>query len=291
MLVGYLGAVAVGVGLWLLVAGFARRASPALRVLADAPVTPRLDTPLRVRLAAPLLARLERLGRRITPAGQVAALRARLDAAGLAVPVQTLLAARAITVGLGLLLGLATMVAGAPALLAVPGGVAVGWVLPGALVSSRARARQGAIDSALPEALDLLALIVQAGLGLEQALDEVADEVDGPLGEELERLLREQQLGRSRQEALEAMCARNSSDDLRSLLVALLQADRLGTPIADTLRVQARELRRRRRGVARERAGKAPVKLLFPLILGVFPAMFVVVVGPGILSIADALFR
>ena len=116
----------------------------------------------------------------------------------------------------------------------------------------------------------------------------MAGELAGPLGAELDRFLREQQLGRGRQAALEGLIERNSSEDLRSLALALLQADQLGTPIAVTLQVQAREMRRRRRARARERAGKAPVKLLFPLIFGIFPALFVIIMGPGALAIADA---
>jgi tight adherence protein C len=298
MLLGYLGALAVGAGLWLVVTGLARRPGAAALAAVTASGArpggrPAPDAPLRARVGAPLLARLATVGRRMTPGDQVARLRASLDNAGVALPVQTLLALRAVAVGAALLAALAWVALGAPgpAPLVLVAAVAAGWALPRVVLAGRGRARQEAIDGALPETLDLLALTVQAGLGLEQGVAEVAAEADGPLGEELGRFLREQQLGRSRREALTALRERNASDDLAALVGALLHADRLGTPVADTLRVQARELRRRRRAAARERAGKAPVKLLFPLILGIFPAMFVVLVGPGVLSVIDALFR
>lgn len=300
MLLGYLGALAVGAALALLVIGRAARhtvgpGAAALGELApvDGPVDlhqARLRQGLAQRLGRPVVARLSALGRRLTPNRHARGVRQRLDSAGLTLPVEAFLAAKAASTGAGLLAGTAW------AVIAGPGGLAAailpavaGFLAPDLLVRSRARKRQEAISRALPEGLDLLALTVRAGLGFEQALAEVTREVEGPLAAELDRVLKEQQLGRSRREALEALQHRNDCEDLRALTSALLQAERLGTPVADTLSVQARELRRRRRADARERAGKAPVKLLFPLIFGIFPAMFVVIIGPGALRIMEAL--
>lgn len=300
MVVGQIGALIVGLAVALLVAGRGRRGAgrgaAALSELAATAGEPvdlhqaRLRQGLAGRLARPLVARLSGLGRRLTPRRHLDALRQQLDSAGLTIPVETFLAAKAASTGAGVLAGGAWAVAGGPGgLLTAVVAAAAGFAAPDVLLRSRARERQQAISRELPEALDLLALTVRAGLGFEQALAHITSEVDGPLATELDRVLKEQQLGRSRRQALEALQRRNDSDELRALTGALLQAERLGTPIGDTLNVQARELRRRRRADARERAGKAPVKLLVPLIFGIFPAMFVVIIGPGALKIIEAL--
>lgn len=297
---GYLGAIAIGAGLYLGVVGLGSRRTPVPlldELRRQRPMTREdaLDRPLPVRLWLPLRDALVKGGRRWLPAGRTHALRSRLDNAGLVTAVETYYAVKLLTVVAGLFLGLAVAVLAGmgwrlgSVLLVLIGG-AVGYFAPEVWVLNLGQRRQQQVDRALPEALDLLALTVQAGLGLEQGIAEVAGEVAGPLGDELDRLLKEQQLGRSRRDALTALADRNRSEDLRRLVGALLHAERLGTPVSSTLQVQARELRRRRRARARERAGKAPVKLLFPLIFGIFPAMFVVILGPGIMQIARALF-
>jgi tight adherence protein C len=218
--------------------------------------------------------------------------RRRLDRAGIALPPEAVMAAKVAGLGIGLVVGviLATLIGGGVLVgLAILGLASlIGFATPDLYVLHTAQARQQEIQRAVPETLDLLALTAQAGLGLEQGIAEVSGELTGPLGAELDRFIREQQLGRGRQAALQGMIDRTSSEDLRSLALALLQADQLGTPIATTLQVQAREMRRRRRARARERAGKAPVKLLFPLIFGIFPALFVIIMGPGALAIIEA---
>lgn len=302
-LIGYLGALAVGAGMALVVASV-RRHTPGHTALSAvvgrndaAPATfdlreARLREGLLDRLVRPTIAGLARAGRRITPWARTEALRERLDNAGYAVPVESFLAFKMVAIGAGLLLSLAYVtLGGRGAFAAVLLGAAGGYVLPELLLYSQGQKRQFAISRELPEALDLLALTVRAGLGFEQGVAAVVEEVSGPLGIELDRVLKEQQLGRSRRDALVALHDRNRSEELRSLVSALLHAERLGTPIADTLYVQARELRRRRRALARERAGKAPVKLLFPLLFGIFPAMFVVIIGPGAIKIIDAFLR
>lgn len=297
--VGYVGALAVGAGLWLVIAGMSRRSAgvAALRSLSGASDTfdlreAHLRQGLWARLGAPLLEVFGRAGHRITPGARTDALRRRLDSAGSSMRVETFLAGKAAAVGVGLLVGLAWTLTDAPGgAVVLLAGVIAGYAGPELVVKQRGAARQEDISRTLPEALDLLALTVQAGLGFEQGVAEVAGETGGPLGFELDRMLKEQQLGRSRRESLEALIRRNSSEELRTLVGALLHADRLGTPLAEALKVQAREARRRRRASARERAGKAPVKLLFPLLFGVFPAMFVVIIGPGALRIMEALLR
>lgn len=298
-LIGYLGALAVGVGLAVLVTSVvnARRApSTGLSHLGGGSQTldlhqARLREGLWQRLGRPMSQRLSHLGWRISPGLRSEALRTKLDNAGMSVSVETLLAAKVVAVGGGLLAGVAWMAIGAPGgMFSLLVGVALGYAGPELLVHSTGQKRQQELGKELPEALDLLALSVQAGLGFEQAIAEVAGEVSGPLGDELDRLLKEQQLGRSRRDALQSLHDRNKSEDLRTLVGALLHANRLGTPIGTALKIQARELRRRRRAVAREKAGKTPVKLLVPLVFGIFPAMFVIIIGPGALKVMESMF-
>jgi len=286
--------VLLGAGGGILLAGLSGR-----RTVEAAPVTGvdlhhrRLADGILQRLGGPALRRAARMARTATPAHRAATLRQRLDNAGSLRSVEEHLSVKAIAAGGGLLLALAWAIGTDPApvrlLLAAMAGAGLGFLAPDVLLSRRGEERQRAIGLALPDALDLLALTVQAGLGLEQGIAEVTAELDGPLRDELDRMRKEQQLGRSRRDALEALHTRNASQDLRDFVEALLHAERLGASVGDTLKVQARELRRRRRARAREQAGKAPVKLLFPLVLGIFPAMFVVILGPGAMRIAQAL--
>jgi len=136
----------------------------------------------------------------------------------------------------------------------------------------------------------MLTVCVEAGLGFDGALSQVARNTPGPLAEEFARALQEMQIGRSRTDALRGMVARTTVAELRTFVSALIQAGELGVPIARVLREQANEMRIRRRQRAEERAQQVPVKIMFPLILCIFPALLVVIIGPGILRIAHALF-
>lgn len=294
-LIGYAGALVVGVGIALTAVGVARRSVTGVAVLeragvaADARRAADPRRPLLARLGGAVTTRLGGATRWLTSGARDGRLRRRLDRAGIALPAEGFLAVKVTCLGVALLLALV-----APLLLEVSLTRSVvvvaliglaGYFGPELWVRAAGQRRQERITKALPETLDLLALTAQAGLGLEQGIAEVSGELPGPLGAELDRMLKEQQLGRSRRDALLGLIDRNSSEDLRQLATALLQADELGTPISTTLQVQARELRRKRRARARERAGTAPVKLLFPLVFGIFPAMFVVILGPGALEI------
>jgi len=172
---------------------------------------------------------------------------------------------------------------------AAVGGVA-GFFLPDVLLYNAGLKRQAKIQVALPDALDMLTVCVEAGLGFDAALAQVARNSDGPLAAEFARALQEMQIGKSRNQALRALADRTTVPEARAFVSAMVQAGDLGIPVARVLREQAKEMRVRRRQRAEGKAQQVPVKITFPLILCIFPALLVIVVGPGIINIAHSLF-
>lgn len=233
------------------------------------------------------------LALRLSPSGMTRTLQRRLDLAGNPArwTPDRILAAK----GLGLLaLGLLGSVYGlhSPLLLVLfaPGCAAIGFFLPDLLLYNAGLKRQAKIQKELPDALDMLTICVEAGLGFDAALAQVARNTAGPLAAELTRALQEMQIGKSRSEALRAMADRTTVSELQAFVSALVQAGELGIAVAQVLREQAKEMRLRRRQRAEEQAQKVAVKITFPLIACLFPAIFVVVIGPGAIIIMHSLF-
>ena len=160
--------------------------------------------------------------------------------------------------------------------------VVLGWMLPTRILADRAKQRLDEIDYQLPELIDLLVVTVEAGLGFVGSLQTAATRISGPLGEEIRLTLQEQSMGLSMQEALLSMLNRVDTASMRSFVRSVVQGETLGVSIGQIMRDLAQEMRRRRRAVAQERAQKAPIKILFPLVLLIFPAMFVILLGPAL---------
>jgi tight adherence protein C len=175
------------------------------------------------------------------------------------------------------------------ALLALIMGPVIGLLLPASWLARKVRERQGAILKDLPDTLDLLAISVEAGMGFEGALAIVCQHFSSPLADEFARTLHEMELGLPRRDAFQNLKRRTEVPELSNLVLALLQADALGIPIGRVLKTQAGEMRLKRRQWAREKAAKLPVKMLFPLILFVFPAIMVVILGPAVSGISAGL--
>ena len=166
--------------------------------------------------------------------------------------------------------------------------VAIGYFLPNVLLANATSRRQGELQDALPDALDLMLVCVEAGLGLDAAMNRAAGEIglrSEALSDELNLVALELRMGIKREHALRNLALRTGVDDISSFVAMLVQADRFGTNVADALRIQAETMRTHRRLRAEERAAKIPLKLLFPLIFFIFPSLMLVLMGPAMISI------
>lgn len=247
----------------------------------------RQDLPARQRFVEPAVLQLRRLALRLSPAHTPARLQRLLDFAGNppAWPLDRVLGAKAGGMLVGALLGVFLGGFGVASLIyATVLGVAGFW-LPDLLVHNSGQHRQEEIRRTLADAMDMLTVCVEAGLGFDAALLQVAQKTRGPLAGEFARVLQEVQLGKSRADALAALSARTDVEALTTFIAAVTQADRLGIPIANVLREQGKEMRLIRRQDAEERAQKVAVKILFPLIFCIFPAMMIVIMGPAAIRI------
>ena len=252
-----------------------------------------LLVPFRERALIPVLSGLTGLGQRFTPAGYVDKVREKFVYAGEPSPdtVDRFLAIRVATVvAVPLWFIFVLTVLPVTGMLRL-GALGLGGLLlilgPDAILARRVEERQTRMQRMLPDILDLLVISVEAGLGFEQALDRTVGAVPGPLADEFARMLGELRAGSSRADAMRALEGRTTVPEIRSFVLAILQADTFGVSIGRVLRSQADEMRIKRRQLAQEKAMKAPVKMLIPMVFCIFPALFVVVLGPAMINIYE----
>lgn len=257
------------------------------------PVDERLSESLLTRMLSPVLARIENLATMLSPADQRIRIREQLAKAGLDTTLrpEEVLAAQVLGGTAGLILGgglVATQVIpAAMGLILLVLLVMVGLCTPMVWLNRKVEQRQTQIRYDLADMLDLLAISVEAGTGLEGAMQLVAARMDSPLARELSRALREMELGLSRRDALGNLRKRSTVAELSSFIHALIQADALGMPLGRVLKIQAADMRLKRRQWAREKAAKLPVKILIPLVFCIFPAVLVVIGGPVVSQIGS----
>jgi len=244
--------------------------------------------------ARPIAGSLARFARRLTPIGWYEQLDHRIMLAGrpAAWTMERVLVAKLLLGASALGLGFLFFAENRTLLwLLVWGGMtALAYFAPDLLLFSRGQERREAIGKALPDTLDQMTIAVEAGLGFEAAMARTARTGQGPLADELVRTLQEVQVGVPRAKALRNLADRTEQADLRHFVLAVVQAENYGIPVADVLRTQAAEQRVKRRQRAEERAMKIPVKVIFPLILCILPTLFIVILGPAVIQMSRTLF-
>lgn len=249
-----------------------------------------LQQPFYERSIRPLIKRLSKIGRRGDQGGIIARTDAKLEKAGYPGGLRgadwmgvKILGA---IVGALLFFAVASLLAGfAGGLFFGLVGLAIGFIGPEFWLGRRIRGRAMQMTLQLPDALDLLTISVEAGLGFDAALAKVVEKMDGPLIVEFRQALAEVRMGRTRREALRDVATRADSQPVTNFIGAIVQAEQLGVPIAKVLQIQSQQLRVERRQRAEEAAAKAPVKMLFPMVGCIFPTIFIVILGPAIITV------
>jgi tight adherence protein C len=249
-----------------------------------------LQQPFSERVMRPMIQRFARVGRR-QDGGMIARTDAKLEKAGypgglrgadwIGVKFLSLIAFAI----LGFVLGLVLTGAPVVAFLFAVGGAGLGFLAPEFWLGRRIRGRSMAMTLQLPDALDLLTISVEAGLGFDAALAKVVEKMYGPLVDEFRQALAEVRMGRARRDALRDVANRADSQPVSNFIGAIVQAEQLGVPIAKVLQIQSNQLRIERRQRAEEAAAKAPVKMLFPMVGCIFPTIFIVILGPAIVTV------
>jgi tight adherence protein C len=271
------------------------RSVAAIQALDSAPASLKteIDRPFAERVLAPLGDRFVNTGRRLVRADTAKKLQHRLDIAGnpAAWDVNRLIGLKVLGLGVFGILGflyLLSMDWPFYRVVVATGLAAVfGYVLPNILLYNAGQKRVKLMRNSLPDAIDLLTVSVEAGLGFDSAVGRVAHNTTGPLAQEFTRLLQEMQIGVGRTAAMRAMAERTSLDDLKSFCMSMVQADSLGIPIGRVLRIQSQEMRAKRRQRAEEKAQQVPVRIMIPLVLFILPCLFIVILGPAAISIVD----
>jgi len=252
-----------------------------------------LEVPFIDRVVRPSIAGISRAFGSILPASLLASIQQQLIMAGNPMSLNAFVTFWAILLaafgGTGLLLFVALpadMVMqklGAAVVLLL-----VGWMFPRMWLKGKLRARQKKVQRGLPDAMDLVTTCVEAGLGLDAALSRVAEKTEGPFARELQVMMRDVALGKLRREAMQELADRIGVEELTSFVTSIIQAEQLGVGVAQVLRVQSDQMRTKRRQKAEKSAHEAPIKMLFPLVLFVFPSFLIVILGPAMIRIAGS---
>ena len=302
-LLAFLAAALVLVTVFLLIMASLWRGENPVRARVDSLVSgtnrealPDLARPFGDRVLGPALDAVAGRILAILPQSVLDGVRKRLILAGEPLNLGGFLTVMALSAGLFIVLGVALVVAAgggfqAKALLVMVALGGAGLVLPYLWLINRIRRRQTIIIKSLPDSFDLVTTCVEAGLGLDAALARVAEKVEGPFAEELSRTLREVGMGRMRRDALQELGERTGVADLITFVNAVVQAEQMGTGVGQVLRVQSEQLRLRRRQRAEEMANQAPVKMVFPLVLCIFPTLFLVILGPAGITVYESFMK
>jgi tight adherence protein C len=249
------------------------------------------DESLRDRTLMPLKEKVARLVLRANPKWTVDKVSLRLLSAGLGRRISPtgFLAAKGLFLVGGIVFGVAVggaLGGGMSSLLFMVAIAGAGFIGPDFYINWRIKSRREQIRAQLPDALDLLAVSVEAGLGFDGALQKITEQMDGPLIEEFTLTLGEMRIGETRQEALKKFSERVNAPEVSAFVRSIIQADQFGISLGRILKVQAADTRLRRQAAAEERAMKAPIKMLFPTVIFIFPAMFLVILGPAFLNLS-----
>lgn len=300
MLIFLIIAVLSGLFACLAVAVFGRQSSSVMATriatFRDQATTQRdeLDVDLEMsfgeRVVRPGIEGLARGAANILPQSVLSGIQEQLTAAGLPMKLNTFvtfwMASLAVFGGLGLAIFVSA--GGLPGLAVGAVLIGLGYQLPRMWLKSRVKAKQKAVILNLPDNLDLITTCVEAGLGLDAALSRVAEHGQGPLSGELQQMLRDVAMGKLRREALQEMSDRIGVEELSNFIASIIQAEKLGVGIAQVLRVQSDQLRTQRRQRAERLANEAPIKMIFPLVLLIFPAFLAVILSPAVIRISES---
>jgi tight adherence protein C len=283
------------VGGWFKEKPGVNRSIAVLEALTSAPeeMKGELESSFSDRVLFPLLARSQAMGRRLTPEDASERIREKLELAGnpRGWTVERVMAGKVVGFAVALVVSLVVALLMGVGFLPTLGLVVIaslaGYMAPNMYLYQQTYDRAEKLQRALPDAIDLLTISVESGLGFDAACAQVARNTDGPLAEEFARMLQEMQIGRGRSEALRSLGDRTNLPDLRAFVSAMVQADAFGIPVGQVLRVQSSEIRVKRRQWAEEAAQKVPVKILVPLIFCILPCLFIAVLGPAGISIMN----
>lgn len=247
------------------------------------------ELPAAERLLNPIFEHTKSLGVRLSPSGTTERLAKYLNMAGNPPgwTAERIMGAK----GAGMVAGLfvAFIIGGfSPSgLLMMAAGATVGFFLPDLLVYNRGQKRQEELQSGLADAIDMLTVCVEAGQGFDAGLAQVARAIKGPVAGEFARVIAEIQIGKARGEAFASLGERTTVPEIKNFVSSLVQADRLGLPVGNVLREQSREMRLARRQRAEQQAQKVPIKILFPMLLFIFPVVFIIILGPAVIRMID----